>query len=277
MADTSAVVDTTEAYYDSEDADSFYERIWGGEDIHIGLYESPDDDIAEASARTVETMADRLDPLSAEARVLDLGAGYGGSGRHLARRFGCHVTCLNLSERQNRRNAQLNAAQGLDDRVAVEHGNFETLDFPDDAFDVVWSQDAFLHSGRRRRVLEEAVRVLAPGGQLLFTDPMQADDCPPDVLGAVYERIHLDSMGSFAFYRKVASDLGLEEVACVDLSQQLRNHYARVRAELERQRETLARSVSEAYVERMLAGLTAWVDAADRGWLAWGILHFRRP
>jgi sarcosine/dimethylglycine N-methyltransferase len=278
VADAPAsVVETTERYYDSSDADTFYERIWGGEDIHIGLYESDADPIVEASHRTVETMADRLEPLSSDARVLDLGAGYGGSARHLARRFGCHVTCLNLSERQNRRNAQRNVEEGLEGRVTVRHGNFESLPFPAGHFDVVWSQDAFLHSGRRRRVLEEASRVLARGGQLLFTDPMQADDCPPGVLGPVYERIHLDSMGSFAFYRKVAAELDLEEVGCVELTQHLRAHYARVRAELERQRPALGEAVSEDYVQRMLDGLASWVHAADEGWLAWGILHFRRP
>ena len=29
---------TAASYYDSTDADHFYADIWGGEDIHIGLY-----------------------------------------------------------------------------------------------------------------------------------------------------------------------------------------------------------------------------------------------
>ena len=61
-----AVAATTEAYYDSEAADSFYAEIWGGEDIHIGVYQSPDEDIATASARTVETVAEQLDFLTQE-------------------------------------------------------------------------------------------------------------------------------------------------------------------------------------------------------------------
>ena len=43
-------------------------------------------------------------------------------------------------------------------------GSFEDLPFQDKAYDLVWSQDAFLHSGDRVRVLEEAVRVMKPGG-----------------------------------------------------------------------------------------------------------------
>ncbi|MCP5497196.1 MAG: SAM-dependent methyltransferase, partial [Leptospiraceae bacterium] len=28
-------------YYNSSEADQFYYNIWGGEDIHIGLYDNP--------------------------------------------------------------------------------------------------------------------------------------------------------------------------------------------------------------------------------------------
>jgi cyclopropane fatty-acyl-phospholipid synthase-like methyltransferase len=271
------VVRTAEAYYDSVPADAFYRALWGGEDIHIGLYEGSDEAVREASHRTVQRMASLLEGLRPGTRVLDMGAGYGGAARHLARSVGCRVTCLNLSEVQNETNRRLSREQGLDDRVKVRHGNFEEVPEPDASFDVVWSQDALLHSGRRRKVLEECWRLLVPGGQLIFTDPMQADDCPPDVLRPVYDRLHLDSLGSFAFYRKAAADLGFEEVRCVDLTAQLRHHYARVREELARRYDDMLARSGREYVDRMLQGLQAWVDAADAGHLAWGILQFRRP
>ncbi len=83
----SEVVSTARDYYNSEDADNFYFHIWGGEDIHIGLYEHEDEEIATASRRTVEYMARQVPGLNAESRVLDLGAGYGGAARYLARTF----------------------------------------------------------------------------------------------------------------------------------------------------------------------------------------------
>ena len=33
---------------------------------------------------------------------------------------------------------------------------------------------------------------------------------------------------------------------------------------------------SDAFVERMAQGLQHWVDGADKGLLAWGIMHFRK-
>ena len=273
-----SVVEVAEKYYDSNDADQFYFNIWGGEDIHIGLYHGDRDPIVGASRKTVERITSMLQGLSESSRVLDIGAGYGGAGRYLAKSYGCHVACLNLSETQNARNRKLSADQGLGELIEVVHGNFEQIPKPDASYDIVWSQDAILHSGNRRKVLEEAARVLVPGGQLIFTDPMQADDVPdPAALEPVLQRIHLDSLGSFRFYREAARDLGLEEVECVDLTEHLVRHYGRVREELTSRYDEMIKLSSKAYVDRMIQGLGHWVDAGKKGLLAWGILHFRKP
>src|SRR5690606_12753672 len=195
-------VRTAQTYYDSDDADNFYYHVWGGEDIHIGLYESATEDIRTASRRTVEALAGKLANLRPGARVLDAGAGYGGAARLLAERSGAQVVCLNLSEAQNERNREFTRAAGLADRIDVQQGSFERIPFGEREFDVVWSQDSFLHSAARETVLREIDRVLKPGGEVIFTDPMQADDCPPGVLAPVLERLHLESLGSFAFYRR---------------------------------------------------------------------------
>jgi sarcosine/dimethylglycine N-methyltransferase len=276
-AEMSSVVRTARDYYNSDDADRFYFRIWGGEDIHIGLYESPDEDIRRASERTVAAMAERLERLDGETRVVDLGAGYGGAARWLAQKAGCKVACVNLSEIQNERNRERSVAAGLGNRIEVVDGSFEDIPYGDASFEVAWSQDSLLHSGERERVLREVDRVLVPGGEFIFTDPMQADNCPPGVLDPVLARIHLDSLGSIAFYRGAAARLGWEECGIVDLTHQLVRHYSRVRKELTARRDDLVPEVSPAYIDRMVQGLSHWIAAGERGHLAWGILHFRKP
>lgn len=277
MGNYSSVVKTAQDYYNSDDADNFYYHVWGGEDIHIGIYENADEDISSASTRTIETMAAEIAGKSADRRIIDIGAGYGGAARWLASHYGCHVTCLNLSEAQNERNRAMMVEQGLSQVIDVIDGSFEDIPTADGLFDLAWSQDAILHSGHRERVLDEVDRVLKPGGEFIFTDPMQADDCPAGVLQPVLERIHLDSLGSFAFYRQQAQRLGWEEVSVTDLTPQLVNHYTRVRQVLATRRDALADKVSDDYMDRMILGLKHWIDAGDNGYLAWGILHFRKP
>jgi sarcosine/dimethylglycine N-methyltransferase len=276
-ASYSQVVETARSYYNSDDADNFYFHVWGGTDIHIGLYEVPGESIAVASQHTVQHMADQIvQELGPKSRVLDVGAGYGGAARLLAKTYGCRVTALNLSEKENARNREMNRQQGLEHLIEVVDGSFESIPAADASFDLAWSQDAILHSGHRDQVMSEIARVLRPGGELIFTDPMQADDCPEGVLQPVLERIHLDSLGSIAFYREAAARHGLEEVEVLALTENLITHYTRVRDELGRIRDELMGKVSDAYIERMLAGLGHWIDAGERSYLRWGILHFRR-
>ena len=47
---------TAQAYYDSDDADTFYSLVWGGQDLHIGLYDETSN-IREASDLTIDEMA----------------------------------------------------------------------------------------------------------------------------------------------------------------------------------------------------------------------------
>ena len=275
MTKTEAVV-RAEDYYDSGSADEFYKNIWGGEDIHIGLYATPDESIPVASSRTVETMAKELEGINANSRVLDLGAGYGGSGRYLAKAYGCEVVCLNLSETQNDRNRMLNKEQGLDNLVSVVYGDFENPGMDDGSFDYIWSQDAILHSGDRPKVMDQVDRLLKTGGQFVFTDPMQSDDCPDGVLQPILDRIQLSTLGSFKFYREELTKRGFAEVQVQDLTHQLRNHYNRVREELLKKREAAVGFSGETYVANMDKGLQHWVNGADKGYLAWGIINFRK-
>jgi sarcosine/dimethylglycine N-methyltransferase len=276
MKTKSTAVETAEAYYDSTEADAFYSHFWGGEDIHIGIYHDAREPIAAASRRTVETMAGHLNGASAETRILDLGAGYGGSARYLAGRLGCRVTCLNLSETQNALNRDLTAQTGLDNRIDVVHGDFENIPSNDDSYDVVWSQDAILHSGNRTRVLDEVARVLAPGGQFVFTDPMQSDDCPDGVLQPILDRIQLSTLASFQFYRTELGARGFTEAATLPMSGQLRSHYDRVGKALLDGYDKAVGLSGQSYVDNMIKGLQHWVDGADKGYLAWGILDYRK-
>ena len=276
MAETySEAVQVARDYYNSDDADNFYATIWGGEDIHIGLYNAPDEPIREASGRTVQHMASLLS-IEPTHQALDIGSGYGGAARYLAASFGCSVMALNLSEKENERARQLSAERGLSDKIEVVDGSFEAIPAADNRFDVVWSQDAILHSGQREKVLQEVARVLKPGGHFVFTDPMQADDCPGNVLQPILDRIHLETLASPRFYREHLTRLGLQEVCFEERTDMLTQHYSRVLQETEKHQAALTQTVSAEYVERMKQGLRHWIDGGERGYLAWGVFVFRK-
>ena len=167
------------------------------------------------------------------------------------------------------------AEAGLAELVDVVYGDFENIPEPDDSFDIVWSQDAILHSGNRTRVLDEVSRVLVGDGQFTFTDPMQSDTCPDGVLQPILDRIQLSTLASFGFYRTELTARGFEESRTEELTDQLRMHYWRVGKALQDRYDEAVKMSGQTYVDNMIKGLQHWVDGADRGYLAWGIMDYR--
>nr|VFK30921.1 MAG: sarcosine/dimethylglycine N-methyltransferase [Candidatus Kentron sp. MB] len=271
-----AIVSRTRDYYNSDAVLSFQRLIYDGSDhCSIGLYDGGES-IHQAMYRTVEKMASLL-PLDESSAVLDLGAGYGGAARYLAGTIGCRVDCLNLSEGQNRRNRKRNKEQDLESRICVIEGSFEEIPAEDGCYDVVWSQDALLFSSDPAVVFREVVRVLKKGGHFIFTDPMKSDDCPDEALGPILARIHLDSLSSFSAYRHIARATGFEEVEIIGLTTQLTRHYRRLLERMNQDYDAFLAACGKDYTDHQRHGLEHWVAAGEKGYLDWGILHFRKP
>jgi len=107
-------------------------------------------------------------------QVLDLAAGTGEPGITLAQRVrpAGHVTALDLSQELLDIAAQRAGQRGLTN-FSTQQADAHSLPFPDNSFDLVLSNIA-IHNVKgkvaRDKVIEEAVRVLRPGGRLLIAD-----------------------------------------------------------------------------------------------------------
>ena len=222
-------------------------------------------------------MASIARPITATTRILDMGAGYGGAARYLAKTYGCKVTCLNLSGVENERNRIKTREQGLEDLVEVVEGSFEAPPLPDHSYDLVWSQDAFLHSGDRAAVVAEIDRILIKeAGRVVFTDPMAAEDADPEEMKPILARLQLESLGTLAFYRTEFERRGFRDMSFEDHTEQLVASYGKVLEELEGQEERLKGEISNQYIVNMKVGLGHWINGGKNGQLCWGILHFVR-
>ena len=131
-------------------------------------------------------MADKLKSLGPpRTPVLDIGAGYGGAARYLAKASAARSPASTSARSRTSATASSTREQGWSDLITVVHGNFEEMPDTDDSFDVVWSQDAILHSGNREQVLARGRPRAEARRPVRLHRPMQADDCPPGVLQPV--------------------------------------------------------------------------------------------
>jgi MPBQ/MSBQ methyltransferase len=162
--------------YDQWTDDGILEFYWG-DHIHLGHYGSPPrrKDFLQAKTDFVHEMVKwgGLDQLPRGTTVLDVGCGFGGSSRILAKDYGFEATGITISPKQVKRAQEL-TPEGVNAQFKVDDAL--NLSFPDNSFDVVWSIEAGPHMPDKAKYASEMMRVLKPGGILVVADWNQRDD-----------------------------------------------------------------------------------------------------
>lgn len=156
--------------------------------------------------------------VGAASQVLDLCAGLGGPARHVAVSRGCAVVALELNGARAAGARQLNRLVGLDRRIAVVQGDASQPPFTAASFDVVWSQEAFLHIADTPRLLRAAYRVLKPGGRLAFTDWIAGPGLNDADRRLMDEGIAAKAIHTVSRYEALLRDAGFTAVRHTDLS-----------------------------------------------------------
>jgi len=117
--------------------------------------------------------------LTPDSRVLDIGAGIGGTARYVALHCGCQVTGIELQPQLHQAAVQLTEQTGLHDRVQMLQGDFlEGLPLPAQ-YDAWLSLMVFLHIPDRTKLLRQCAQVLKPQGRFYIEDYYQHQPLSP--------------------------------------------------------------------------------------------------
>jgi SAM-dependent methyltransferase len=145
-----------QAFHDTAFSDMTRERVWG-------FYK-----VTRASRRAFE---DRVRAEGPDGkRVLEYGCGASAQAFFLAA-AGARVTGIDISPVAVEQGRARAAEEGLGDQVTFQVMDAESLDFPDDAFDLVVGS-AVLHHLDLAAAYREMARVLSPDGSAVFIEPL---------------------------------------------------------------------------------------------------------
>ena len=142
---------------------------------HAVRRETYDEDFGQSSWITLAEAREWFSLLKLEEgnRVLEVACGSGGLTCRMAQETGATCTGVDINENGIEAGKAKAAELGLSRRVEFQRMDAgRTLPFPDESFDAVFCNDAINHLPERVELLKEWRRVLAPGGRVLFTDPV---------------------------------------------------------------------------------------------------------
>lgn len=172
--------------YDAWADDGILEYYWG-EHIHLGYYSKEDMEKGYKKKDFIQAKYDFIDEMmkfggidskeDSEAKVLDVGCGFGGTSRYLAKQLGpkSSVTGITLSPRQVERGTELAKEQGVPN-AEFKVMNALEMDYADNTFDIVWACESGEHMPNKELYINEMMRVLKPGGKFVMATWCQRDE-----------------------------------------------------------------------------------------------------
>ncbi len=176
-----------------------------GEQIHMG-----------GLASSME-LAERAG-IGAGMRGIDLCCCTGAGMRFLVRFRGVKgMTGVDATEKIVARGRERCAGEGLGDRIAFVLGDVCASGLPDGAADFIWGEDAWCYVVDKPRLIEEAVRMVKPGGIIAFTDWLEG---PTPLTGEESDRflhfMRFPSLEGLGDYRALLEQHGCEVIEAGD-------------------------------------------------------------
>jgi cyclopropane fatty-acyl-phospholipid synthase-like methyltransferase len=111
-----------------------------------------------------------IDSCPSSARILDCGAGHGGTTIHLVENYGVDVSALTLADSQAKQ-IKSNAEKAcVSKKISVIVGNVFKHNFGSSGFDAIIGTDAFCQMGNPQKLYKILSKLLNPGGVIVLSD-----------------------------------------------------------------------------------------------------------
>ena len=156
--------------------------------------------------------------LKEDMKVLDVACGSGTSAITLAQKFGCHVTGIDLSEKNLAKAREKAKEAGLEDSLEFVKSDAERIQFPDKLFDAVICECALCTFPDKKTAVSEIFRVLKKGGKAGITDVVIEGELPEDLKNIFFQVACIAGAESDKGYRKLLSEGGFTQIEIEDHS-----------------------------------------------------------
>jgi tocopherol O-methyltransferase len=199
-------------YYDTHQ--SSYSRFWSRTALHYGFWYENTKVLSEAIENTNRFVVEVLG-IDERDVVLDAGCGVGGSSLYVAETIGARVEGITLSGVQLQIASRM-AAQSVASRLlSFSLQDYMLTKFSAGTFSKIFGIESICHANEKKQFLDEAYRLLCPGGKLAVVDAFLVRDGLSCEEQLIYRKStagwRVPNLASIEEFRRLLVAAGFEE------------------------------------------------------------------
>ncbi len=160
--------------------------------------------------KTTEELAG-LCHLKEGKHVLEVGCGVGLTSVYFAKKYGCKVVGIDLSEGMIEKAKERAEREGVADKTEFRTADAQELPFEDNTFDAVILESVMAFIPDKKKAMKEFVRVTRPGGYVGITEVAWIKEPPAEM-----KKKMLDFAGSELLtpegWKQILVDAGLDNI-----------------------------------------------------------------
>ena len=161
--------------------------------------------------------------LSKENKVLDVGCGVGTSSIFLAKKFGCSMTGIDLSEKNIKIAESFATEQGLESLTNFLVGDAEKFDLSDNMFDSIICECSLCLFPDKAQAAKEMFRVLKKDGNLGISDVVIRGELPEEMQNALFKFICILDAKRESEYTQILEKAGFDNIIFDDKKKEIQN------------------------------------------------------
>lgn len=144
-------------------------------------------------------------------RVLSVGCGYGRTACHLAKKYGCKVVGIDISETMVKGAKKKAQKQRVEELVCFEVGDAERIDFEDESFDAVISEGTTVFLDKKT-AMTEYVRVTKHGGYIGLNELSWRSKPSREIIERTFKDLQGVHPLQYDEWTKLLVDSGLKDI-----------------------------------------------------------------
>lgn len=173
------------------------------------------DSIHPGGLELTKELAERMILLRG-SNVLDVACGIGTSAIFIAKTFGCHVTGIDLGQKNIEEAIKVSSAQNTSKLTDFRIADAEKFDFIDEIFDSILCECSFCLFPDKKKSSDEMFRVVKRNGKIGISDIVLKGELPQKLRSALNEFVCVLEAKTEIEYREYLEDAGFRQFQIYD-------------------------------------------------------------